>query len=150
VDALFVLVHSLLLGPASWAPVAERLMASGAAVVVPSLVRVADADPPYWPAAVELVRRDVPAGRPVVIVAHSNAGLLVPVLAAAHPAAACVFVDAALPERTGASPTGTPERVAFLRERAADGRAPQWTQWWAGEDLPALFPDPVTRAAVTA
>ena len=46
----FVLVHSLLLGPRTWAPVTKRLAALGAVTVVPSLVGVADADdPPFWP-----------------------------------------------------------------------------------------------------
>ena len=145
-------MHSLLLGPASWAPVAQRLRARGATVVVPSLVSVADAEPPYWPAAVDLVSRAVPAGRPVVVVAHSNAGLLVPVVAASSPApvAACVVVDAAVPAREGASPTGSPQRLSFLRDRVTDGRVPQWTDWWADRDLTSLFPSPSAREAVTA
>jgi hypothetical protein len=47
VDFAYVLVHSLVLGPQTWAPVAARLTASGAAVMVPSLLDVADADPPF-------------------------------------------------------------------------------------------------------
>jgi len=44
---MFVLVHSPLLGPLSWAPVADRLDAA-----VPSIV---DLSPPYWRAIAERV-----------------------------------------------------------------------------------------------
>ena len=56
VDPAFVFLHSLLLGPLTWAPVAARLAASGVPTVVPSLVDVADVDdPPFWPRVVTKV-----------------------------------------------------------------------------------------------
>jgi pimeloyl-ACP methyl ester carboxylesterase len=155
VDPAFVLVHSLLLGPLTWAPVAARLAALGAATVVPSLLDVADADPPFWPRVADRVNDAVsplPPGQPVVVVAHSNAGLFVPVVvrAARRPVAGCVFVDASLPARVGPTPAATPERLEFLRSKAAGGRLPQWTTWWDEDDVARLFPDPQTRAAVSA
>ncbi|MET7672940.1 hypothetical protein ABZS39_33110, partial [Micromonospora luteifusca] len=46
----FVLMHSLLLGPRTWTPVAARLASLGAETIVPSLIDVADEDdPPFWP-----------------------------------------------------------------------------------------------------
>src|SRR5690349_22909132 len=98
-DSAFVLVHSLLLGPQTWAPVAARLTAAGAATVVPSLLDVTDADPPFWPRVADKVTAAVsqlPDGEPVFLVAHSNAGPFVPVIvhAAGHRIAGCVFVDA--------------------------------------------------------
>jgi pimeloyl-ACP methyl ester carboxylesterase len=75
---VFVLVHSLSVGPLTWKPVANRLAARGHEAVVPSLLKVADAGAPFWPRVVE----DVAAAtgrlehdRRVVLVAHSNAGL---------------------------------------------------------------------------
>jgi hypothetical protein len=155
VDPAFVLVHSLLLGPLTWAPVAARLTALGAVSVVPSLLDVADGDPPFWPGVADRVNDAVsplPPGQPVVVVAHSNAGLFVPVIVAAarRPVAGCVFVDASLPARTGPTPAATPERLEFLRAKAADGRLPQWTTWWDEDDVARLFPDAPTRAAVSA
>lgn len=154
--AAFVLVHSLLLGPSTWAPVAARLAASGAVAVVPSLLEVADADdPPLWPRVAGTVNeavRQLPQGQPVVLVAHSNAGLFVPVIvqAARRPVAGCLFVDATLPLRAGPSPAATPERLEFLRAKVTGGRLPPWTTWWDEDDVASLFPDPRTRSAVSA
>jgi hypothetical protein len=154
--ASFVLVHRLLLGPSSWAPVAARLTASGAAVVVvPSLVDVADADPPFWPFVAGKVAEAVsrlPAGEPVFVVAHSNAGLLVPVIvhAARRPVAGCVFVDATLPSRSGPTPAASADRLRFLRTMANEGRLPPWTTWWDEGELARLLPDPQTRSRISA
>jgi pimeloyl-ACP methyl ester carboxylesterase len=79
---VLVLVHSLSVGPLTWKPIANRLAARGREGVVPSLLKVADAGGPFWPRVVE----DVAAAgrlehdRRMVLVAHSNAGLLVPLL----------------------------------------------------------------------
>lgn len=155
-DPAFVLVHSLLLGPLTWAPVAARLIGSGAMAVIPSLVDVTDADdPPFWPRVAgrvgDAVRR-LPRGRPIVVVAHSNAGLLVPVIvdAARRPVAGCVFVDARLPARDGPTPAATPERLDHLRSVATEGRLPRWTAWWDEDEIAGLFPDARTRSAVSA
>jgi hypothetical protein len=157
VDAAYVLVHSLLLGPLSWAPVAAGLAGSGVPTAVPSLVGVTDvAEPPFWPQVTDAVNEAMtrlPADRPVVVVAHSNAGLLVPsiVQTVRRPVAGCLFVDARLPDRTGPSPAATPERLAHLQALvAADGRLPPWTTWWDEEDVARLFPDRETRAAISA
>jgi hypothetical protein len=50
---VFVLVHSPSVGPLTWTPVADRLRSHGYESVVPSLVDVADAEPPFWPRVVE-------------------------------------------------------------------------------------------------
>ncbi|MDG4801987.1 hypothetical protein [Micromonospora sp. WMMD980] len=86
---------------------ATRLNASGAVTVVPSLLGVADAGPPFWPSVAETVAGSIgelPSDMPVVLVAHSNAGLFVPVVveAARRPVAGCLFVDAAMPARSPA------------------------------------------------
>jgi len=156
VDPAFVLVHSLLLGPLSWAGVAARLTQSGVVTVVPSLVEVtAGGEPPFWPRAVDAVNDAVGrlhGGKPIVVVAHSNAGLLIPVIVGAvrRPVAGCLFVDARLPARAGPSPAATPERLDFLRAKAVQGRVPQWTTWWDEDEVARLFPDPRTRSVVSA
>ncbi|MGW2830787.1 alpha/beta hydrolase [Streptomyces sp. NPDC001286] len=150
---IFVLVHSPSVGPSTWHPVAERLAAAGHQVRVPSLLGVGSGDPPFWPRVVDAVRDDlrrVPADRPVVLVAHSNAGLFVPVTRAGldHPVAGSVFVDAALPARSGPTPVATPELLDFLRPLAVDGRLPRWTDWWEEADVAPMFPDPALRRTV--
>ena len=150
--ASFVLVHSLALGPSSWEPAAEELRAAGHAVVVPSLLAVTSGDPPFWPRVVEVVRAAVESSGPLVLVGHSNSGLLLPVLGTGlgRPVAAAVFVDAALPARTDATPTATPERLAALRDLAVDGVLPRWTDWWPAEQVAELFPDTSTQDRVIA
>jgi pimeloyl-ACP methyl ester carboxylesterase len=155
VDVAFVLVHSLLLGPLTWGPVAARLAALGGVTVVPTLLDVADADPPFWPRVADSVNDAIsrlPPDHPVVLVAHSNAGLFVPVIvhAAPRPVAGCVFVDARLPSRTGPTPAATPERLNLLRAMVTEGRLPQWTTWWEDGDIALLFPDRQTRLSVSA
>jgi hypothetical protein len=151
---MFVLIHSPSVGPSTWTPVADVLAADGYGVVVPSLRGVADAQPPFWPAVVEAVRAAVPPGdRPLVLVAHSNAGLFIPVIRRGldRPVAASVFVDASLPAGSGSTPVAREEFLGFLRARVeADGRLPRWTDWWDDEDVTPLFPDERTREVVVA
>jgi len=154
-DATFVLVHSPSVGPSTWAPVAERLTAKGATVVVPSLTGVAEAEPPFWPRVADLVGAELarlPPGRPVVLVAHSNAGLFVPAIVAQapRPVAGCLFVDAALPARQGSTPVVTPDQLDFLRGKAVDGRLPPWTSWFDEADVAPMLPDREVREIVEA
>ena len=154
-EAVFVLVHSPSVGPGTWAPVAERLRAGGATVIVPSLAGVGAGGPPFWPRVAELVGAAIaalPAGRSVVLVAHSNAGLFVPVIvgAARRPVVGCLFVDATLPARQGPTPVVPPEALEFLRDKAVDGILPPWTTWFDESEVAPMLPDPATRAAVEA
>lgn len=154
-DPAVVLVHSPSVGPLTWAPVEARLKASGATALVPSLRGVADAPPPFWPFITEAVGRaigELPSSQPVVLVAHSNAGLFVPLIAeATRPrVVGCLFVDAALPARTGPTPVAPPELLDFLRPKVTGGRLPQWTEWWDESDVAPMFPDPETRRGVSA
>jgi hypothetical protein len=89
-------------------------------------------------------------GRPLILVAHSNAGLFVPVLAARLGArvVGSVFVDAALPPRSGDVAAAPPEFLGKLRAMAVDGVLPVWTDWWDEADVARLFPDAATRRAV--
>jgi hypothetical protein len=154
-DSAFVLVHSPSVGPLTWAPTARLLEVSGAVVIVPSLVGVAQAHPPFWRSVAEKVKSAIdqlPEGQPVVIVAHSNAGLFVPVIveAASRQVVGCLFVDAALPSPVGPTPVAPPELLDFLRPKVTKGRLPQWTEWWDESDVAPMFPDAQTRRDVSA
>ncbi|MFD8275708.1 alpha/beta fold hydrolase [Streptomyces flaveolus] len=149
----FVLVHSPSVGPSTWQPVAEHLTAAGHRVLVPSLLHVGASGPPFWPHVVRAVRgplRQVPAGSPVTLVAHSNAGLFLPVIRSGldHPVAGSVFVDAALPARTGPTPVAAPEFLEFLRPMAVNGTLPRWTDWWDEAEVAPMFADPGMRRTV--
>ncbi|MEU1202759.1 alpha/beta hydrolase [Streptomyces sp. NPDC005813] len=150
---IFVLVHSPSVGPSTWQPVADRLRAAGHQVRVPSLLDVGAGAPPFWPRVVDAVRddlRQVPVDRAVTLVAHSNAGLFLPVVRSGldRPVTGSVFVDAALPSRTGPTPVAPPELLEFLRPMAVNGRLPRWTDWWEEADVAAMFTDPTVRQTV--
>lgn len=150
-----MLVHSPLVGPRTWEPVASALGARGLRAAAPSLLGVAEAPAPYWPWVVERVReavRPLPADTPLLLVLHSNAGLFAPVLASDldRPVTAVLFVDAGVPAPEGPTPLAEPEFAAFLSTLAVDGRLPPWTEWWPADRLAPLFPDAATQAAVAA
>ena len=154
-----VLAHSPLVGPASWGALPEVLRARGERVVV---VDVADDDSaPFasrYVARAALQVREAVGAAPVVLVGHSGAGYLLPLLGAARralrsPVAAYVFCDAGLP------PVRPVSRLDLLAselaaEQAADlathldggGRYPDWTD----RDLRDLVPDDGARSALLA
>jgi hypothetical protein len=137
----FLLLHSPLLGPFSWAPAAEELRRLGH-----------QADAPAWPRLSSLAGgfyRGLVAGMaapdaPAVLVAHSGAGALVPALAAAlgDKAAAAVFCDALLPH-PGRSwfDTAPDDLQTQLRAGVDAGRLPAWDRWWPPGALEQLLPD---------
>ena len=123
-----LLVHSPLVGPASWDLIAPALAEPGRDVTIPDLSSTIAAGPPWCSRQAELVARAA-AGRPAVLVGHSRAG---PILAAAGAlipqVRGYVFVDARLPfpGQTWMD-TAPPELVAHLREMAdPDDWLPPW------------------------
>jgi len=144
---VLVLVPSPLLGPATWQPVGWWLRGRGHDVVVAGPPRA-----PVSPQAVEDSVVEAAAGRPVILVVHSNAGLHAPHLTTLLDVRAVVYVDAALAgtdtEETALAP---PALVEQLEARVdTEGLLPRWTDWWPAEATEGLFPDPATRAGVEA
>jgi len=153
---LFVLVHSPSVGPGTWSAVAGQLTGSGCDVVVPSLLAVGQGGTPFWPRVAAAVSEQLAGAgghQPLVLVAHSNAGVFIPVIrrALARSVACSVFVDATVPASRGPTPTAPPEFLPFLRGLAdAGGVLPRWTDWWQEPDLAPMFPDPGVRDEITA
>jgi pimeloyl-ACP methyl ester carboxylesterase len=156
--ATLVLAHSPLVGPETWGPLPDELRRRGHRVVV---VEVRDDDaPPYasrYVARAALQVRDACGDARTVLIGHSGAGYLLPLLGVARrsaraPVAAYVFLDAALP------PTRPTSRLDLLHAEdrelagglgphlAAGGRFPDWTD----DDLRDLVPDDGLRAALVA
>lgn len=145
----YVLLHSPLVGPSTWEPVARRLPGA----VVPSFLHIADARPPYWPIVAEAVTAAVerlPPDTEVVLVAHSNAGRFMPVVvdAIGRTVKGCLFVDAALPARSGMTEAVAPALLDVVRRKAEGDLLPPWSQWWDEADIAPLFPDVETMRAV--
>ncbi|MBP2702938.1 alpha/beta hydrolase [Microbispora sp. RL4-1S] len=155
-EPMIVLVHSPLVGPKTWWPVAERLRARGRSVVVPSLVDTVSSPPPRYLALADTVCSAAEGGPAdaMTLVVHSGAGGLVPSIVdrTALPVDAVVFVDATLPY-SGQSwmDTAPAELVESLRRSAGpDGFLPPWHEWFPPEAISELLPDPRIRAELCA
>lgn len=150
----YVLVHSPLVGPRTWAGVAEELRGRGHLAYVPSLLDVLDGPPPYYPAFARAAAAPVdPSGGPVVLVAHSGAGALLPSVADALsvPVAAAVLVDAILPHPGQSWFSSAPAEIADQLRGLRDGdRLPPWHEWFPPDALAALVPDERLREAFVA
>jgi pimeloyl-ACP methyl ester carboxylesterase len=148
----FVLIHSPLVGPTTWSPLAEELERRGREAVVPSLLGVADAPPPQWHYVPETVRAATRAGSTAVLVGHSGGGLLLPVIADAlrGEVDALVFVDSFLPPASGRLPLALPEFMDQLRALASDRLLPPWSSWFGEGAMRELVPDESLRAALEA
>lgn len=146
-EAVFLLVPSPLLGPATWRAVEEWLGRHGHEAQTVDL-----GEGRRTATAVMEAVAAAAADREVVLVPHSNAGLYAPHLATLVDVRATVHVDAALPgpaAEGGGTPLAPPAFLDFLRTLVDDdGVLPPWTQWW--DDVTDLFPDEVTRAAIEA
>jgi hypothetical protein len=158
-----ILIHSPSVGPGTWRPVARHLDALGVWSAVPDLRAIGAGGPPYWPRVAGTVaaaiaglddgQDDGQDDRPLVLVAHSNAGLFLPAVQQAtdRAVAAAVFVDAGLPAEQGETAVAPAKFLSTLRTLAdADGFLPRWTDWWSAEEVAQLLPDPAMRAAVVA
>jgi pimeloyl-ACP methyl ester carboxylesterase len=150
----FVLIHSPLVGPETWQPVADALRARGVDALVPSLSDAGEPHQPYWrrhAGSAAAAIRALPEDRVIVLVAHSGAGALLPAIRtlAGRPAAAYLFVDAGIHAdgRTRLETFGTPDDQRAFRDFLEEGgRFPTWTD----NDLRDIVPDAATRAALIA
>jgi pimeloyl-ACP methyl ester carboxylesterase len=146
---IFVLIHSPLVGPSTWLPVARELERRGRRALVPSLLAAATAPVPQWRRCVEIVRAATSGvSDPVVLVGHSGGGLLLPAIAhaVAPEVVRLIFVDSGVPARRGETPLATQEFLEQLRSLAIDGVLPPWSSWWGENAMAELVPDEATRA----
>lgn len=144
----FLLIHSPLLFPGVWEPVAEQLRRMGHEAVVPVLREDDDADG-VWKHQVEAIARAAEQSgieRPV-LAGHSGAGRLLPVAGSAlSDVSAYLFVDAVLPN-PGSSYITTlhPSLRSRLEASAKNDTVPPWNEWWPASTLANLLPDPTQR-----
>jgi hypothetical protein len=152
----FVLIHSPLTGPSTWLPCADALRAEGHGVVVPSLATsirdIARNGTPTHQGLADAVAGAVaasgPAIGPLVLVAHSGAGALLPSVAeAVGPSVkAAIFADATLPHPGKSWLDSAPPALAEqLRNQVVNGELPPWDQWFPPGAIADLLPDPVMR-----
>ena len=151
---VLVLLHSPLVGPATLAPLASALRKLGHVVTVPRMHEAGFEGTPAWASWVDSAFEQVAAlwAGPIVLVGHSGAGPLLPVLAdrLGERVAGLVFLDAGLPPAEGAVPLGPADFVRFLDGLEIDGELPPWSAWWGTDTLRELIPDAALLAAVEA
>ena len=154
----FVLAHSPLTGPAAWGRLPDALRELGHDALVLDIS--ADDSPPYAVRYVAAAAAQIDAAgptSPLVLVAHSGAGYLLPQLgftqrAARRRVAGYVFLDAGIPAprpstRLDLLALEDPETATDLDVLlSAGGRFPPWTD----DDLRELIPDDGLRADVVA
>ena len=148
---VFVLIHSPLLGPKTWAPVARGLGSRGRLAIVPSLLGLARAPSPQWRHIPQSVRAATAhVSDPIVLVGHSGAGPLLPAIADAVPAgiASTIFADAFLPPGRGSAPLAPPAFMERLTALAEEGVLPPWSSWFGQDAMRELVPDDALRASV--
>jgi hypothetical protein len=153
---IFVLIHSPLVGAFTWAYVADDMRQRGLDVIVPVLDDSPDSEEPYWKQharSISLALANVARDRSVILVAHSGAGPILPVLREAleNPVRAYVFVDAGIPQ-------GDVTRLDQMKSEGSDwarefeaylvggGRFPNWSS----EDLREIVPDEAVREQLVA
>jgi len=141
-----MLVHSPLVGPATWQWVAEALRSSGHDVAVPDLREAAISGAPR---AVVRAALQLTAEVPTILVGHSGAGFFLPSIAAGFdsPVRRLVFVDAGVPPCEGEATTSV-EFLEQIRALAADGTLPKWSTWWGESVMENLVPDGARRAEI--
>ncbi|WP_332772322.1 hypothetical protein [Phenylobacterium sp.] len=143
-----ILVHSPLVGPASWGAVPSELAKRGYESKVVTLPAWGEISKPYYPALASAVAEAIEPGD--VLVVHSGAGGLAASVAALAEArlAGVVFVDAILPH-PGRSwfDTASTQLGAALRAAADGGMLPPWDQWFPPGAIAALTPEGPVRDA---
>lgn len=145
--AAFVLVHSPLVGPFTWQPVASELRRKGFEAIVPTLTNSSVSGSSYWQQHAKAVAQAVealPLDDTLILVGHSGAGMLLPAIheALAHPVAGYIFVDSNIP-RDGLSrldhfPSQDAEQ---FRQAATGGFIPVWTE----DELLPYIPRDIVR-----
>jgi hypothetical protein len=148
--ASFTLVHSPLVGPVTWSRVASELQRRGHDVVVPSLVNAASIG--RWQECVDVVVQACSGVGDVVVVGHSGAGPLLPLIACRldAPPRLSVFVDAGVPREQGDASLVPDQFLGHLRQLAIEGRLPKWSEWFGPDAMRAIVPDPELREAIVA
>ena len=137
-----VVLHSPLVGPATWRWLVPELRARGFEVASADFRADMAGDPPYY---AKLVRTACASLAPApetstFLVVHSGAGSLVPALAT--DLAGAIFVDALMPHPGRAWFETVPDALKVRLEKSARaGCVPPWHRWWPDGAIRALFAD---------
>lgn len=147
-DASFLLIHSPLLGPSSFARLGQVMRNGGWTAVIPDL-RAGFQD------RVVALRETVgaataPIDGSLFLVGHSGAGVFLPTLAESllHRLVGLVFVDAGVPPEAGAFRV-SPSMENLLDANTEHGVLRRWIDWWPAEVVDEILPDQSDRDELT-
>jgi hypothetical protein len=152
----YVLIHSPLVGPLTWQLIHEEMEKRSVESIVPTLSDFPISTRPYWQQHAESLAKSLsltPQNRRIILVAHSGAGPLLPIMrqSIVHSIEAYVFVDAGIP-RNAAS------RIDLMRLED-----PEWADQfhqslllgerfpnWNDDDLKEVIPNAALRRKMIA
>ncbi|TPW13727.1 MAG: hypothetical protein FD127_1850 [Acidimicrobiaceae bacterium] len=143
-----LMIHSPLVGPMTLHRLGARLHELGFEVVVPDLRGALTGPRPQWRAILDLA---IAAASSVdVIVAHSGAGVLMPLLAEQLSPEVVAFVDAVVPG-DGLTYQASDPFIEFVDSLSHDGPLlPPWHEWWGDDVTARLIPDGDLRDQIAA
>jgi hypothetical protein len=147
-----VLIHSPLVGGLTWRLVADQIRQRGLEALVPALNDTPHSEKPFWKQHAESVSKafaDIPPDIPIIWIAHSGAGPLLPAIRQSipNPVHTYVFVDAGIPQHDAT-------RLDLMRLEDAEWanefqqELEQGRQFpaWSFDDLQEIIPDESLRA----
>lgn len=137
-----VLLHSPLVGPSTWQPIAPLLRQRGFEIALVDFVPAMTGNPPYYERLVSAAALASDHASKNILVVHSGAGSLVPAIAKRASVAGAIFVDALMPHpRQSWFETIPPSLKVGLTRLAHDDRVPPWHRWWPDGTIRSLFVD---------
>ena len=152
----YALIHSPLVGPLTWELVCHEMEKRGIEALVPTLSDHPNSTQPFWQQHAESLAESLirtPQNQSIVLVAHSGAGPLLPIMrrSMSHSIEAYVFVDAGIPRNNSS-------RIDLMRSEDQ-----QWTEQfhqallhgerfpiWNEDDLQEVIPDDALRRRMVA
>ena len=142
------MIHSPLVGPMTLEPLGARLHELGFQVAVPDLREALTGPRPHWRGILALACSA--ASSVDVIVAHSGAGVLMPLLAEQLSPKLVAFVDAVVPG-DGLTYQASGPFIEFI-DSLSHGRPllPPWHEWWGDDVTARLIPDADLRRQIAA
>lgn len=153
---IYVLIHSPLVDALTWKLVADDLRQRGQIARVPTLNDTTDSKQPYWQQhafSVSQALVEVPKNIPMILVAHSGAGPLLPAMRQSipNPIHAYVFVDGGIPRNNATrlelmNLEDAQWAQDFQTHLEGGGRFPTWSS----DELAAIIPDQQTREQLVA
>lgn len=156
VNPVYILIHSPLVGALAWSLVADQMRQQGQKVVIPTLKDVVDSAEPFWKQHANSVVQAlsyIPKNEPLILVAHSGAGPLLPVIrqGTANPIHAYVFVDAGIP-RDGATRLDMMKLEDPEWAKQFEGSLQRGERFptWSSEDLREIIPEEKLRKQLVA